>query len=124
ALAQFAIVPVLDTHESQRTQGLRGSDAASPGAGILEAALQVQADLLDQIGVLTEECVDASQHGIEMDAQSTQCQIAEPELGTEGAAGAMGNGAVEQGAAKDLGSGGEGCSELGTGFGNCFLLHL
>src|ERR1039458_9597761 len=28
-LAQFAIVPVLDAHESQRAQGLRGIDAAS-----------------------------------------------------------------------------------------------
>src|SRR5438876_2565344 len=54
-LAQFAIVPVLNAHESQRAQGLRGSDAATPGSGVLEAALQIQADLLDQIGVPIEE---------------------------------------------------------------------
>src|ERR1017187_5774808 len=62
-LAQFAIVPVLDAHESQRAQGLRGSDAATPGGGVLEAALQIQADLLDQIGVLAEECIDTLQDG-------------------------------------------------------------
>ncbi len=59
ALAQFAIVPVLDAHESQRAQGLRGGDAVAPGAGLLQAALQIPADVLDQSGVLLEECVDA-----------------------------------------------------------------
>src|SRR5664280_3457524 len=68
-LAQCAIVPVLDAHESQGAQGLRGSDAATPGGGVLEAALQIQADLLDQIGVLAEECIDTLQDGVEMDAQ-------------------------------------------------------
>src|SRR6185436_1666556 len=31
ALTQFAIVPVLDAHEGQRAQRLRGSDAVAPG---------------------------------------------------------------------------------------------
>jgi hypothetical protein len=31
---------------------------------------------------------------------------------------------VEQGAAEDLGSGGEGGSEFGAGVDDCFLLHL
>ena len=43
---------------------------------------------------------------------------------TDGAAGAMADAAAEQGATKDLGSGGEGRSELGAGFDDCFLLHL
>ena len=43
---------------------------------------------------------------------------------TDGAAGAMADAAVEQGAAEDLGSGGEGGSELGAGFDYCFLFHL
>ena len=43
---------------------------------------------------------------------------------TNGAAGAMANAAVEQGAAKDLGSGGEGGSEFGAGVDDLFLLHL
>jgi len=198
-LAQFAIVPVLDAHESQRAQGLRGSDAATSGGGVLEAALQIQADLLDQIGVLAEECVDALQDGVEMDAESAQFQVGEAELriesaahngsglavalrpkqfvveftdalqgsleflviaqplldegllffgeadllvaatgiadgqhpdkmaltsSTDGAAGAMADAAAEQGATKDLGGGGESCSELGAGFDDRLLLHL
>src|SRR3989449_10898048 len=65
ALAQFAIVPVLDAHESQRAQGLRGSDAVTPGAGVLQAALQIPADVLDQSGVLLEEGVNALQEGVQ-----------------------------------------------------------
>src|SRR5450755_4222035 len=85
-LAQFAIVPVLDAHERQRTQGLRGSDAATSGGGVLEAALQIQADLLDQIGVLSEECIDTLEDGVEMDAQPAQFQVGEAELGFESSA--------------------------------------
>jgi hypothetical protein len=36
----------------------------------------------------------------------------------------MADAAVEQRATKDLGSGGEGGSELGAGFEYCLLLHL
>ena len=43
---------------------------------------------------------------------------------TDGAAGAMADAAVEQGATKDFGSGGEGGSEFGAGFDDRFLLHL
>jgi hypothetical protein len=43
---------------------------------------------------------------------------------TDGAAGAMADAAAEQGATKDFGGGGEGASELGAGFDDCFLLHL
>ena len=81
AFAQFAIVPVLDAHESQRAQGLRGGDAVAPGVGVLQAAHQIQADLLDQSGVLVQECSDALQDGVEMDALSAQFQIGEAELG-------------------------------------------
>jgi hypothetical protein len=86
ALAQFAIVPVLDAHESQRAQGLGGGDAVAPGAGLLQAALQIQADLLDQGGVPVEECVDTLQDGVEMDAQSAQFQVGEAELWVESSA--------------------------------------
>jgi len=43
---------------------------------------------------------------------------------TDGAAGAMADTAAEQGATKNLGSGGEAGSELGSSFDDCFLLHL
>ena len=44
--------------------------------------------------------------------------------GTDGAAGAMADAAVEQGATEDFGSGREGGGEFGTGVDDCFLLHL
>ena len=43
---------------------------------------------------------------------------------TDGAAGAMADAAVEQGAAEDLGGGGKGGGELGAGVDDRFLLHL
>src|ERR1022692_3103641 len=55
-------------------------------SGVLETALQIQTDLLDQIGVLTEECVDTLQDGVEMDAQPAQFQVGEAELGVKSAA--------------------------------------
>ena len=43
---------------------------------------------------------------------------------TDGAAGAMADAAVEQGAAEDLGSGGECGSEFGAGIEDRLLIHL
>ena len=43
---------------------------------------------------------------------------------TDGAAGAMADAAVKQGAAEDLGGGREGGSELGTGVEDRLMLHL
>src|SRR6266496_2531079 len=86
AVAQFAIVPVLDAHESQRAQSLRGRDAVASGAGLFQAALQIPADLLDQSGVLIQEGVDALQDGVKMDAHSAQFQVGEAELEVESSA--------------------------------------
>src|SRR2546422_9412727 len=44
--------------------------------------------------------------------------------GTDGTAGGMTDGAMEQGAAEDLGGGGESRGESGSGLTDCFLLHL
>src|SRR2546422_5069937 len=54
ALLQFAIIPVLDAHENQRAEHLRGSDAVASGAGVLQASLQILAHLLDE-GKRSEE---------------------------------------------------------------------
>ena len=43
---------------------------------------------------------------------------------TDGAAGAMADATVEQGAAEDFGSGGEGGSEFGAGVDDRCVLHL
>src|ERR1022692_4342580 len=44
--------------------------------------------------------------------------------GADGATGAMANAASKQGAAQDLGSGGEGGGNLATGFDDCLFAHL
>ena len=44
--------------------------------------------------------------------------------GTDGAAGAMADAAVEQGAAEDFGGGGEGGGELGAGGGDGLMIPL
>src|SRR5712691_5474894 len=80
AVAQVAIIPILDAHENKRAQGLRRSDAVAAGGGILQAALQIQAHLLDQSHVLIEECIDTLQDGVEMDAQAAQFQVGKAEL--------------------------------------------
>src|SRR5713226_9813281 len=41
ALLQFAIIPVLDAHENERAEHLRGSDAVASGAGVLQASFQI-----------------------------------------------------------------------------------
>jgi hypothetical protein len=63
-----------------------GLNAVASGAGLLQAALQIQADMLDQSGVEIEEGVDALEDGVKMDAQPTQFQIGEAELGIGSAA--------------------------------------
>ena len=44
-------------------------------------------------------------------------------IGTNGAAGAVTDSAVEQGAAEDLGGGGEGGGEFGAGIGDQLVFH-
>src|ERR1039458_2777911 len=40
AFAQLAIVPVLDAHEDEGAQGLRGGDPVTSGVGVLQSARQ------------------------------------------------------------------------------------
>jgi len=86
ALAQFAIIPVLDAHQGQGAEGLLGADAVASGAGLLQAALQIAAYLLDQLRMVLQEAHDAAQGGIELDAELHPLQIGEAELGFEDAA--------------------------------------
>jgi hypothetical protein len=68
AFAQLAVIPVLDAHENQRAQSLRGGDAVAPGGRLLQTAHQIQADFLDQGGMLIEEFGDTAQGGVELNA--------------------------------------------------------
>src|SRR5487761_1895173 len=86
ALGQFAVVPVLDAHESQRSQGLFGGDAVAPSVGLFQAPLQILAHLLDKSGMLLQEVGDTLQSGIKMDTLTLQLEIGEAELGYEAAA--------------------------------------
>src|SRR5260221_14781787 len=81
ALLQFAIIPVLDAHENERAEHLRGSDAVASGAGVLQASLQILTHLLDEGEVLIEKCGDGSQAGVELDTLELQFKVGEAELG-------------------------------------------
>ena len=51
-----------------------------------QAALQIQADILDQGGVLVEKFGDASQGRIELETLASQFEIGEADLGVQDAA--------------------------------------
>jgi hypothetical protein len=80
AFAQLAIIPVLDAHENERAQGLRGSYAIAAGVGVLQAPHQILAHLLDQGGMVIQESQDALQEGVEVDTLMAQFEIGKAEL--------------------------------------------
>ena len=59
AFAQLAIIPVLDTHEDERAQGLCRHSSVAAGVGVLQPVHQILAHLLDQRGVVVEESENA-----------------------------------------------------------------
>ena len=69
AFAQFAVIPVLDAHQQQGTEGLLGADAVASRAGVLQAPFQVEAHMLDQHRMVFEKAHDAAQGGIELNAE-------------------------------------------------------
>jgi hypothetical protein len=81
AFAQLAIIPVLNAHEDEGAQGLRGGDAAAPGMGVLQSPYQILAHLLDQGGLVVQERGDALKERIEVDALVAQFEIGKAELG-------------------------------------------
>ena len=86
ALAQFAIIPVLDAHQQQGAEGLLGTDPAASHGGVLQTPLQIAAHQFDQRRTVVEEVHDAAQGGIELQAERAQFQVGEAELGFQGAA--------------------------------------
>ena len=69
AIAQVAVVQVLDAHENPPSAGLLRGDAVTSGAWIFQAPLQVLAYEFDEIGMLLQEIGDALQGGVEVDPQ-------------------------------------------------------
>ena len=86
AIAQVAVVQVLDAHENQRTQGLLRGDAAASGIRLFQAPLQIPAHEFDQIGMLLQEIGDPPQSRVEVNPQMLQLKIGEAELRDEEAA--------------------------------------
>ncbi len=81
ALAQFAIIPVLDPHESQRAEYLLGSEPASPCRGFLELALEIATHTFDELRMLIDEVRDGLQDGLELDALAHELEVGEADLG-------------------------------------------
>ena len=86
AIAQVAVVQILDAHEDQRAQGLLRADAAASSAGLFQAPLQILANEFDQIAMLLQETGDALQTGVEVNPQILQLVVGEAELRDEEAA--------------------------------------
>src|SRR5271165_4086228 len=80
AFAQLAVIPVLDTHENERAQGLRGGDSIAAGVGALQPPHQILAHVVDQGGMVVQESQDALQEGVEVDGLMAQFEIGEAEL--------------------------------------------
>jgi hypothetical protein len=86
ALAQFAVVPVLDPHQGQRTERLLSRKPVASGVGLLQTFGQIASNLLDQFCVLVDEIRDRLQHGLQLDILAQELQIGKTELRLGGSA--------------------------------------
>jgi hypothetical protein len=84
AFAQFAVMPVLDPHQSERAQHLVCGQPVSPDLGILQAAFKIAAYLLNQVSVLVEKVGDCLQHRLQAYALPEEFEIGKTGLGDRG----------------------------------------
>jgi hypothetical protein len=84
AFAQLAIVPVLDAHQGQGAQHLRGIESVAAGGRVFQAALEIPADLLEQGRVLLDEVRDLLEQRVEGDVLGVELEIGEAPLGRGG----------------------------------------
>lgn len=82
--AQFAVIPVLDPHQSERAQHLLCAQPVPPDLGIFQATLQVAAYLLDQVSVLVDKVGDRLQHRLQAHALAEEFEIGKTSLGDRG----------------------------------------
>jgi len=80
ALAQFAIIPALDPHESQRPEDLLGGQAASPCSWPFEPSLEIAPHPFHDLRMLVYEMRDPLQNGIELDALAHELEVGEADL--------------------------------------------
>src|SRR6516162_7394937 len=81
AFAQFAILLVLHPPENQGAQPLGGSQSRASAWGLLQAALQITAPLLNDFLLLVEEAGDGRQTRVEENALFPELQISKADLG-------------------------------------------
>jgi len=84
AFAQLAIVPVLDAHQGEGAQHLRGVESVAAGGGLFQAALEIAAHVLDQGLVLIDEVRDLLKERVEGDVLGAELKIGEAPLGRSG----------------------------------------
>src|SRR5487761_155713 len=79
-LAQFAIIPVFDAHENQRTQHLARRQAAATSLRILQTSFQITPYGLNHFCVVVQKIRDALQHRFQLDALLHELPIGETDL--------------------------------------------
>ena len=82
AFAQFAIIPVLHTGQDQRPEDLLRGQAAPAGLPVLQAALEVAANAVDDVALLVEEVRDRFERRFQLDTLLDELQIRETDLGS------------------------------------------
>ena len=78
--AQFAIIPVLDTHEDQRAQHLLRRQPVAAGVGPLQTPSQIAAYRLDHLFVVGNKIGDGLQQRLQNQPLLQQLQIGKTDL--------------------------------------------
>src|SRR6266850_1564003 len=79
-LPQFAIVPVLDAHQHQRTQHLLRRQATATGRGVLQASYQIASDPFDHVLLVVEKIGNSLQHRLKTQTLPHQLPIGKIDL--------------------------------------------
>src|SRR6267142_2479220 len=79
-LPQFAIVPVLDAHQHQRTQHLLRRQATATGRGVLQASYQIASDPFDHVLLDVEKIGNSLQHRLKTQTLPHQLPIGKIDL--------------------------------------------
>jgi hypothetical protein len=82
AFAQFAIIPVLHTGQDQRPEDLLRGQAAPAGLPVLQAALEVAANAVDDVALGVEEVRDRFERLFQLDTLLDELQVRETDLGS------------------------------------------
>jgi hypothetical protein len=81
SLAEFAIVPVLDSHKDQRPQHLRRGHGRATCVRLFEPSLKILQDPLDNLGLMIEEVGNCLENRVEVNSLGEKLDIGEVDLG-------------------------------------------